>query len=99
MSINLLRKIFTLLFKTKFEFAEPAKKRILFFDYSNCIVVIKKFKLKERDFNILHTRLEKINIPILIKSIVKNSLRLSLINYYLEYLSVTNPKKVFTKKS
>lgn len=96
MSINLLKKIFALLLKTKFEFAKPAKKRILFFDYTNCIIVIKKFQLKERDFNILHTRLEKINIPILIKSIIKNSLRLSLINYYLEYLSVTKPKKVFT---
>ncbi len=96
MSINLLKKILTLLLKTKFEFAEPAKKRILFFDYSNCVIIIKKFKLKERNFNILHTRLEKINIPILIKSIIKNSLRLSLVNYYLEYLSVTKPKKVFT---
>ena len=96
MSLSLLKKFLLLYQKQNLNLLNQRKKLILFFDYSNSIVVIKKFQLKEKDFNILHTRLEKINIPILIKSIIKNSLRLSLINYYLEYLKVTKPKKVFT---
>ena len=96
MSISLLKKIFTLIFQTKFEFTKPSKKKILFFDTTHCTIVIKRFHLKEKDFNILHTRLEKLNFPLLIEAIIKNSFRLNLIDYYLEYLNATKPQKVFT---
>ena len=72
------------------------QKKILFFDTTHCTIVIKRFHLKEKDFNILHTRLEKLNFPLLIEAIIKNSFRLNLIDYYFEYLNATKPQKVFT---
>ncbi len=92
----MFRKILIILFKTKFVFTRPTKKKFLFIDFTHCEIIIKKFKLKEKDFNILFSRLEKINIPILIKSILKNNLNVNFANYCYEYLKITKPKKVIT---
>ena len=72
------------------------QKKILFFDFTHSEIIIKKFHLKERDFNILYSRLEKINIPLLIDSIIKNNFSFKMANYFFEYINVSKPKKVFT---
>ncbi len=81
-------------FKAKWKFILPPKKRILIYDKGLSEVIIKFFKKGE--YEILHTRFEEINIPILLISIFKlNNLSLSK-KYIYQYINYVNPKLIIS---
>ena len=96
MSLNHFIKIYFLIFKTRYRFCNPQKKKILFFDNSHTSLIINKFKINKNKYEILYTRLEEINLPILIRSIKKHLFKINLKKYYLEYIKFVGPKKVIT---
>ena len=78
MNLNTFKHIFIIIFRTKLIFKKPKKAKLLFFDASHTKLLINKFKIKIGDYEVLNSRLESINIPILIKTIKKNIFNLSL---------------------
>ena len=96
MSFNYFKKILIIIFKTKFIFKVPKKTKILFFDDSHTKLIIDEFNLNINEYEILDTRLGSINIPILIETFKKSLFKLSLKNYYLQYINSVKPKKVIT---
>jgi surface carbohydrate biosynthesis protein len=96
MRFNFYKKLFILLFKTKLIFKRPNKKKILFFDASHSKLIIDKFKMNYKNYEILNSRFETLNIPILIQTIKKEPFNLSLKNYFLQYISAVKPEKVIT---
>ena len=59
-------------------------------------MIIDEFNLNINEYEILDTRLGSINIPILIETFKKSLFKLSLKNYYLQYINSVKPKKVIT---
>ena len=93
MSFNYFKKILIIIFKTKFIFRVPKKTKILFFDDSHTKLIIDEFNLNINEYEILDTRLGSINIPILIETFKKSLFKLSLKNYYLQYINSVKPKR------
>lgn len=96
MSFKYFIKLYILIFKTKYKFHNPQKRKFLFFDNTHTSLIINKFKIKKNKYEILFTRLEEINLPILIKSIKKHLFKINLQKYFLEYIKFVGPKKVIT---
>ena len=92
-----MKKILKLL-KATYELKKPPKRDIVFFDTSHVNLIVSKFKIKPTQYTTINSRLEKINIYILIKSLFSFSyfFKLSLFNYYLEYIKNVDPKIVIT---
>jgi len=90
-----MKKILKLL-KATYEFKKPPKKNIVFFDIQHVNLIVSKFKIKPDQYTTIHTRLEKINIYILIKSLFSHYFKFNLFNYYLEFIKYTNAKIVIT---
>ncbi len=96
MSLNFFKKALILLFKTKFIFKRPKRKKLLFFDATHTKLMIKKFKIHLNEYEILNSRFETINVPILLETIKKGQFNFNLKNYYLQYINTVKPKKVIT---
>ena len=90
-----MKKILKLL-KATYELKKPPKKNIVFFDISHVNLIVSKFKIKPDQYTTIHSRLEKINIYILIKSLFSRNFKFNLFNYYLEFIKYTNAKIVIT---
>ena len=90
-----MKKILKLL-KATYELKKPSKKNIVFFDVSHANLIVSKFKIKADQYTTIYSRLEKINIYILIKSLFNHSFKFNLFNYYLEFIKYTNAKIVIT---
>ena len=78
----------------KLSFLLPKQNKILIYDNTN-FQYYKNF-LKNYKYEILYIRKEKINFPILIKSIIKNGFKKINYNYKLEYINYVNPKFIIT---
>ena len=85
--------IIKILFKSKFKFFPPRKKKILVFDYNN-YYKLKILNFFHHDHEILHTRFEKINIYIILKNFLK--FKFSFFDYLQEYVNYVNPKLLIT---
>ena len=85
--------IIKILFKSKFKFFPPRKKKILVFDYNN-YYKLKILNFFHLDHEILHTRFEKINIYIILKNFLK--FKFSFFDYLQEYVNYVNPKLLIT---
>ena len=90
---------FNLLLKCRYKFKKPAKKQILLYDQG--LLFNKQFKQNFKEFNIdiLYTRLEEINLYVLIKSLLKlKSLSKDLIflNYLKTYCILCRPNWIIT---
>lgn len=77
----------------KIEILPPPKKKYLIFEeqHSN---VVKKLISEKKEIEILHTRLEKINLFILLKSLFKFNFRM--FDYFQEYINYVEPKFLIT---
>jgi surface carbohydrate biosynthesis protein len=71
-----------------FTFSKPKKRKILFYDNINSSLIKKKFH--SNDYEILHTRKERLNIIVLIKMLFNFK------NYIYNYIKFVNPKVVLT---
>lgn len=87
--LSLLKKI------VKFEFSPPTPKKILIYDVSH-YSLLKKFFKNENQIGILHTRLEVINLFILLKCIFKMNFKLKAKSYFQEYVNYVRPKILIT---
>lgn len=80
------------LLKAKYTFFPPKKKDILIYDALSLKIVSKIFFTK--NFGILHTRKEKINLFILIKTFL--NLQFNFFDYVINYIKYTDAKLVIT---
>jgi surface carbohydrate biosynthesis protein len=89
-----IKKLLQIILTTKFKFSKPLKKKILIYDeYS---IKFSKILFKKKNYEILRTRFEEINIFILITTIFKHGFINLIFNYKVEYIKNVNPKIVFT---
>lgn len=83
------------LFRIKWYFSIPEKKKIIIYDYNQPDIL--HFYFKKKITYYLYTRLEKINFYILIKSIVKNLWKWSFFSgYIIEYIKAIKPSLIIT---
>ena len=73
----------------------PRKKSFLIYDASHSSL-IKKFFKNKNEIGILHTRLEEINLFILLKFILKLNLKFKAKSYFQEYVNYVKPKILIT---
>ena len=66
-------------FKANYELKKPPKKNILFFDETNVEVCTRKLKIKPSEYAVIYSRFEKINLYVLIKSLLSLNFIKSLI--------------------
>ena len=78
----------------KWKFTLPKKKKILIYDESNSDLLIRFFK--KEDCEILHTRLEEINILVLLISILKFDKNKLSKKYDYQYIHYVKPKLIIT---
>ena len=88
-----------LLLKCRYKFKKPAKKQILLYDQG--LLFNKQFKQNFKEFNIdiLYTRLEEINLYVLIKSLFKLktlSKDFIFLNYLKTYCVLCRPNWIIT---
>ena len=91
----MIRKLFLLLkliFSSRKFFFLPPKRKILVFDLVSKSLTRTLFF--ENDVEYLPSRLESINLAVLLKCFIK--LKFKLIDYYAEYINIVNPKVVVT---
>jgi surface carbohydrate biosynthesis protein len=79
---------------SQFNFIPPKKKKILIFDVSLIQYFQKSDLFKKKNFEILYTRYEKINLFIIFKCLL--NFNLSLKGYYQEYIDYCSPKIFIT---
>lgn len=90
-----MRKLFFYLkkiSKLKFQFKLPKKNRVVLYDEEGDHIM--SLFLNKKDYHSIDTRLEKINISVLIISLFKNFFRNIKLNYILDYISWVNPELV-----
>ena len=87
-------QIIKIIFFSKFNFLFPKKNKILIYDSHSSIFA--KIIFKNMNFEVMHTRLEEINLSVFIISIIKYGLNNLSFNYRKTYLSFVNPKIVFS---
>ena len=87
-----LRKIFSILLKTKFIFEKPQQTEILIFDNTNSDVI--KDTLINKSFQVLYIRFEQLNIYCLFKALLmKKNIKRTLFQIYLiNYIKLCRPK-------
>jgi hypothetical protein len=74
-----IKKLFKIILSIKFKFSKPLKKKILIYDeYS---IKFSKVLFKKKNYEILRTRFEEINLFILIKTIFKHGFVNLIFNY------------------
>ncbi len=78
----------------KFTFFPPKKKKIALFDAEG--LKDARYILNKNDYEIIYCRKEKINIFILIKSILKKNFFFKKVDYFNEYINEINPKLIIT---
>ena len=86
--------IFKLIFSAKWDFNAPQKKDLLIYDgmsIENLYPILKK-----KNFDIYHVRCEKINLYVLIYTILNNGLLNLKQNYKLNYFKKVKPKAIIT---
>ena len=88
--MNLLK--YKKILETKFYFELPKKKPFLIFDQTGSDNI--KKNLPQNSYFVLHTRLEKLNLLVLIKMLFK--LKLSNKSYIKEYIKTCCPKAIIT---
>jgi hypothetical protein len=89
-----IKKLFEIIFKIKFNFSKPKKKKILIYDeYS---LKFSKVLFKKKNYEVLKTRFEEINIYIFIITILKHGFINLILNYKVEFIKFINPKIIFT---
>jgi surface carbohydrate biosynthesis protein len=84
--------ILKIIFFSKKNFFRPNSSKILIFDAAGSELLIKIFKFK--NYQILHTRFEVINLFILIKVLFR--FKANLLDYYIEYIKAVNPLLIIT---
>jgi len=87
-----LLTILKLIFFTKKIFFKPNLNKVLIFDAIGSQLLVKIFKFK--NYQLLYTRFEAINLFILIKVLFK--LKFSFLEYYIEYIKAVNPLLIIT---
>ena len=85
-------QLFKLIFVSKFRFFLPKKNKVVIYDAHSIAFA----KLIFKKFELIHTRLEEINISVLLISIFKYGFNNLSFNYRKTYLDFINPKIVFT---
>ena len=86
-------KIFFKILKVKYYFLPPQKEKILLFDRTGSIN-FKKY-LESYKYKIMDTRLESLNIFILILSLIKYKFKFSIFFYFVEYIRFSENKIFF----
>tara|TARA_Y100001970_G_scaffold53704_1_gene68080 strand:- start:19788 stop:20942 length:1155 start_codon:yes stop_codon:yes gene_type:complete len=91
-----LRKIFSILLKTKFIFEKPQQTEILIFDNTNSDVI--KDTLINKSFQVLYIRFEQLNIYCLFKALLmKKNIKRTLFQIYLiNYIKLCRPKIIIS---
>ena len=79
----------------KLKIFPPTRKKVLIYDVSHSNL-LKKFFKNKKETGILHTRLEEINLFILLKCIFKKNLNFKLRSYFQEYINYVKPKVLIT---
>ncbi len=87
-------KIFFKILKVKYYFLPPQKEKILLFDRTGSIN-FKKY-LESYKYKVMDTRLESLNIYILILSLIKYKFKFSIFYYFVEYIRFSESKLVIT---
>ena len=87
-------KILKIIFNIKFIWSKPKHSDILIYD-ANMVEYISPYITKYKS-DIIHTRLEKIYVYILIKLLVKFSLKNLLLNYTKIFIELSKPKIIIT---
>lgn len=89
--IKNLQKIISIIFLTRFKFFKPNKNKYLIFDNTNSDIIKNYLK---KNFTVLHTRYEQLNLFILVANFFKK--KFTLIDYYESYMQYVNPKFIIT---
>ena len=87
-----LKSFFYIFFKSKKIFKLPNKKNVLLFDLHG--INLMKSLFNEKNFSILHTRKEVVNLPILIICLL--NFKFKLYDYLFFYIKYVNPKIIVT---
>ena len=87
-------KILKIIFDAKFIWSKPKHSDILIYD-SNMAEFISPYITKYKS-DIIHTRLEKIHLYILMKLLIKFSLKNLLLNYTKTFIELSKPKIIIT---
>ena len=87
-------KILKIVFNAKFIWSKPKHSDILIYD-SNMVEFISPYITKYKS-DIIHTRLEKIYLYILMKLLIKFSLKNLLLNYTKIFIELSKPKIIIT---
>ena len=87
-----LNQLLRIIFVSKFRFFLPKKNKVVIYDAHSIAFA----KLIFKKFELIHTRLEEINISVLLISIFKYGFNNLSFNYRKAYLDFINPKIVFT---
>ena len=87
-----LKSFFYIFFKSKKIFKLPNKKNVLLFDLHG--INLMKSLFNEKNFSILHTRKEVVNLPILIICLL--NFKFKLYDYFFFYIKYVNPKIIVT---
>jgi surface carbohydrate biosynthesis protein len=88
----MISKILKILVNSKFIFFRPTKKKVIIYDNNYSELLVSYFK----SYDILHTRFEKINIFILLKSFFINGFKNIHFNYKKTYINFVNPDLLIT---
>ena len=89
-----LRKVFKVIFFTKWIFQKPEKKRILIFDRVNSKILCKVLNLS--NYGVLDVRYESINLYVCFITLLNTGYKNYVENYILNYVKLTNPRIVIT---
>jgi len=89
-----LRKVFKVIFFTKWIFQKPEKKRILIFDRVNSKLACKILNLS--NYAVLDARYESINLYVGFITLLNTGYKNYVENYILNYVKLTNPRIVIT---
>jgi len=92
MNLIKIKKIILLIATTKFQIQRPKNSDILIFDYVGSENFTKY--LKNYNYDILHTRGEKINLFVTLKCLL--NFKINFENYVNEYIKISKPKIVIT---
>mgnify|MGYP001343920898 CR=1 FL=1 len=89
-----LRKVFKVIFFSKWIFQKPEKKRILIFDRENSKLACKILNLS--NYAVLDARYESINLYVGFITLLNTGYKNYVENYILNYVKLTNPRIVIS---
>lgn len=91
-----MKKIISIIFGSKFIFQSPKKANILLYDQGVRFNNLFMKSFKNRKFEIFYKRFEKINLYVLILTLLKSGYKNLKQNYLKNYIKIVNPKLVVT---